>query len=210
MRPGLQGIEIDTTIFRPATFVEVALGNLLESLLIGAILVIVILLIFLWDWRIALISATIIPVTVVITLLVLSFFDTTLNVMVLAGLVIAIGAVVDDAIVDVENIVRRLRQHRQQGSSVPTGTIVLDASVEVRNAIVNASLIEMTSLLPVFFMEGLSGAFFPAIGTSVCGGNVGFAVGSIDGYASFNFGVARQCADQGSGVTSFAGIASYI
>ncbi len=160
MKPGLQGIDIDTTIFRPATFVEVALDNLTESLLIGAILVILILLLFLWDWRIALISATIIPVTVVITLIVLSLFDTTLNVMVLAGLVIAIGAVVDDAIVDVENIVRRLRQYRKAGSDLPTATIVLDASVEVRNAIVNASLIEMTSLLPVFFMEGLSGAFF--------------------------------------------------
>ena len=160
MKPGLEGIDIDTTIFRPATFVEVALDNLTESLLIGAILVVLILLIFLWDWRIALISATIIPVTVVITLIVLSLLDTTLNVMVLAGLVIAIGAVVDDAIVDVENIVRRLRQHRKAGSDLPTATIVLDASVEVRNAIVNASLIEMTSLLPVFFMEGLSGAFF--------------------------------------------------
>jgi CzcA family heavy metal efflux pump len=160
MRPGLPGIDIDTTIFRPATFVEVALENLLSSLLVGAVLVVVVLLLFLWDWRIALISATIIPVTAVITLLVLSFFGTTLNVMVLAGLVIAIGAVVDDAIVDVENIVRRLRQFRREGSNKPTEEIVLDASVEVRNAIVNASLIEMTSLLPVFFMQGLSGAFF--------------------------------------------------
>jgi CzcA family heavy metal efflux pump len=160
MRPGLPGIDIDTTIFRPATFVEVALENLISSLLIGAGLVIIILLLFLWDWRIALISATIIPVTAVITLLVLSFIGTTLNVMVLAGLVIAIGAVVDDAIVDVENIVRRLRQARLAGSNLPTASIVLDASVEVRNAIVNASLIEMTALLPVFFMQGLSGAFF--------------------------------------------------
>jgi Cu/Ag efflux pump CusA len=80
--------------------------------------------------------------------------------MVLAGLVIAIGAVVDDAIVDVENIVRRLRQYRREGVDLPTANIVLDASVEVRAAIVYASLIEMTALLPVFFMEGLSGAFF--------------------------------------------------
>ena len=160
LRPGLQGIEIDTTIFRPATFVEMALDNLVNSLLVGAGLVILVLLLFLWDWRIALISATIIPVTAVITLLVLSQFGTTLNVMVLAGLVIAIGAVVDDAIVDVENIVRRLRQYRLEGSSLSTSEIVLDASVEVRSAIVNASLIEMSSLLPVFFMEGLSGAFF--------------------------------------------------
>ncbi|HXF64838.1 MAG TPA: efflux RND transporter permease subunit, partial [Caldilineaceae bacterium] len=160
MRPGLPGIEIDTTIFRPATFVEVALDNLVRSLMIGAGLVVVVLLLFLWDWRIALISATIIPVTAVITLLILSISGTTLNVMVLAGLVIAIGAVVDDAIVDVENIVRRLRQYRREGSTLPTATIVQEASLEVRSAIVNASLIEMTSLLPVFFMQGLSGAFF--------------------------------------------------
>lgn len=160
LRPGLPGIEIDTTIFRPATFVEVALENLLNSLLLGAGLVLVVLLLFLWDWRIAIISATIIPVTAVITLLVLSLFDTTLNVMVIAGLIIAIGAVVDDAIVDVENIVRRLRQFRREGSDLPTDVIVLDASLEVRSAIINASLIEMTTLLPVFFMEGLSGAFF--------------------------------------------------
>jgi CzcA family heavy metal efflux pump len=160
MQPGLPGIEVDTTIFRPATFVEVAIDNLLNSLLIGALLVVVVLLLFLWDWRIALISATIIPVTALITLLVLSYFGTTLNVMVLAGLVISIGAVVDDAIVDVENVVRRLRQFRREGSKLPTSIVVLDASLEVRSAIVNASLIEMSSLLPVFFMEGLSGAFF--------------------------------------------------
>jgi CzcA family heavy metal efflux pump len=160
MEPGLTGIEIDTTIFRPATFVEVALENLTESLMIGAGLVVIVLLLFLWDWRIAIISATIIPLTMVITLLVLSLFDITLNVMVLAGLVIAIGAVVDDAIVDVENIVRRLRQYRLEGSDLSTSQIVLEASVEVREAIVTASLIEMTALLPVFFLEGLSGAFF--------------------------------------------------
>jgi CzcA family heavy metal efflux pump len=160
MTPGLQGLDIDTTIFRPATFVEVALENLTESLMIGAGLVVIVLLLFLWDWRIAIISATIIPLTMVITLLVLSLFDVTLNVMVLAGLVIAIGAVVDDAIVDVENIVRRLRQHRREGSTLSTTQIVLEASVEVREAIVTASLIEMTALLPVFFLEGLSGAFF--------------------------------------------------
>jgi CzcA family heavy metal efflux pump len=160
MAPGLPGIDFDTTIFRPATFVELSIENLTKSLLIGAILVVVVLLLFLWDWRIALISATIIPLTVVITLLVLSLFGTTLNVMVLAGLVIALGAVVDDAIVDVENIVRRLRQERREGSNKSAEAIVLDASLEVRNAIVYASLIEMTALLPVFFLEGLSGAFF--------------------------------------------------
>ncbi|NCF66542.1 MAG: AcrB/AcrD/AcrF family protein, partial [Chloroflexi bacterium] len=160
MAPGLPGVDFDTTIFRPATFVELSIENLTRSLLIGAILVVVILLLFLWDWRIALISSTIIPLTVVITLLILYLTGTTLNVMVLAGLVIALGAVVDDAIVDVENIVRRLRQDKREGTGQSDEQIVLDASLEVRNAIVYASLIEMTALIPVFFMEGLSGAFF--------------------------------------------------
>ncbi|MGR9012412.1 MAG: efflux RND transporter permease subunit [Gammaproteobacteria bacterium] len=160
MRPGLPGVDIDTTIFRPATFIKVALDNLTESLIIGAFLVVLVLLVFLWDLRIAIISATIIPLTMVITLLVLSSIGTTLNVMVLAGMVIAIGAVVDDAIVDVENVVRRLRQLHQEGSKQSIASIILDASLEVRGAIVYASLIEMTALLPVFFMEGLSGAFF--------------------------------------------------
>jgi CzcA family heavy metal efflux pump len=164
MEPGLEGINIDTTIFRPATFIQLSIDNLTESLLVGALLVVIVLLLFLWDWRIALISATIIPVTLVITLLILSLFGTTLNVMVLAGLVIALGAVVDDAIVDVENIVRRLRQLRLEGSDMSSASIVLDASLEVRNAIVYASLIEMTALLPVFFLEGLSGSFFQPLG----------------------------------------------
>lgn len=166
MAPGLPELDIDTTIFRPATFIEMSIDNLTESALIGALLVIIVLFIFLWDWRIALISATIIPLTVMITLLVLSLAGMTINVMVLAGLVIALGAVVDDAIVDVENIVRRLRQFREEGSDKPTAEIVLDASVEVRNAIVYASLIEMTALVPVLFLEGLAGSFFKPLATA--------------------------------------------
>lgn len=163
MAPGLPEVEYDTTIFRPATFVEMSIDNLTNAILIGAVLVIVILLIFLYEWRIALISATIIPLSLMATMLVLPFFGasvSTINVMVLAGLVIAVGAVVDDAIVDVENIVRRLRQQRAEGADIPTSRIIVEASVEVRNAIIYASLIEAVALAPVFFLEGLSGAFF--------------------------------------------------
>ena len=160
MRPGLPGIDIDTTIFRPATFIEQSIDNLTNSLLIGGVLVVIVLLFFLFEWRVALISATIIPLSLTAALLVLNLFGVTINVMVLAGLAIAIGAVVDDAIVDVENIVRRLRQLRKEGSTESTESIVLEASLEVRSAIVYASLIEITALLPVFFLEGLSGAFF--------------------------------------------------
>ena len=160
MQPGLQGIDIDTTIFRPATFIEQSIDNLSESLLIGAVLVVIVLLFFLYEWRVALISATIIPLSLMAALLVLNLRGVTINVMTLAGLSIAIGAVVDDAIVDVENIVRRVRLLRQQGSTRSTANIILEASLEVRGAIVYASLIEISALLPVFFLQGLSGAFF--------------------------------------------------
>ncbi|HET9912354.1 MAG TPA: efflux RND transporter permease subunit, partial [Anaerolineales bacterium] len=160
MQPGLQGIDIDTTIFRPATFIETSIDNLTQSLLIGALLVVLILLFFLYEWRVALISATIIPLSLMASLLVLNLRGVTINVMTLAGLAIAIGAVVDDAIVDVENIVRHLRRLRKEGSTQSTASIVLEASLEVRGSIIYASLIEISALLPVFFLQGLSGAFF--------------------------------------------------
>ena len=166
MRPGLRGIDIDTTIFRPATFVELSIENLTNSLFVGAVLVVIVLLFFLYEWRVALISATIIPLSLMASLLVLNLRGVTINVMTLAGLAIAIGAVVDDAIVDVENIVRRLRRLRQEGSTQSTASIILEASLEVRGAIVYASLIEISALLPVFFLQGLSGAFFKPLATA--------------------------------------------
>jgi len=166
LKPGLAGIEIDSEIFRPATFIELAIHNLIESLLVGAGLVVLVIFAFLWEWRIALISCVVIPVSMMAALLVLDQQGATINVMVLAGLVIAIGAVVDDAIVDVENVVRRVRQHRREGSDKSIFSIVLEASLEVRNAIVYASLIEISALLPIFLMEGLSGAFFRPLATS--------------------------------------------
>lgn len=166
MRPGLAGIDIDTTIFRPATFIELSIDNLTNSLLVGAVLVIVVLLFFLYEWRVALISATIIPLSLMAALLVLNLTGVTINVMTLAGLAIAIGAVVDDAIVDVENVVRRIRRLRKEGSTQSTANIILEASLEVRGAIVYASLIEISALLPVFFLQGLSGAFFKPLATA--------------------------------------------
>jgi CzcA family heavy metal efflux pump len=160
MRPGLPGMEIDTTIFRPATFIETAIDNLTRALLLGVVLVILILASFLFEWRTAFISLIAIPLSLFAAVLVLVLRDTTINVMVLAGLVVAIGVVVDDAIIDVENIVRRLRQHRSEGTGKSTFAIVLEASVEVRTAITYATLINVVAIVPVFFLPGLSGAFF--------------------------------------------------
>ncbi|MCG3156161.1 MAG: Cobalt-zinc-cadmium resistance protein CzcA [bacterium] len=166
MRPGLPDVEIDAAIFRPATFIEMSIDNLNKALLIAAVLVIMILFAFLYEWRTALISSTAIPLSLMTALMVLWVRDTTINTMVLAGLVIALGAVVDDAIVDVENIVRRLRQNRLEGKKIPISRLILEASFEVRHAIIFSSLIEIAALLPVFVMEGLSGAFFKPLALS--------------------------------------------
>jgi CzcA family heavy metal efflux pump len=163
MRPGLPGMEIDTTIFRPATFVETAIHNLSRALLIGSLLVILILVAFLYDWRSAVISAVAIPLSLLAAGYVLYLRDATINTMILAGLVISVGVVVDDAIIDVENIVRRLRLYRIETgdrSLASTSRIVLNSSLEVRSAIVYATLIDVVAVAPVFFMEGLTGAFF--------------------------------------------------
>ncbi|MGH3136979.1 MAG: efflux RND transporter permease subunit [Gaiellaceae bacterium] len=160
LKPGLPGIEIDTTIFRPADFIELSLDNLTKALLIGALLVILVIGVFLFEWRAALISVVSIPLSLVAAGLVLYFRETTVNVMVLAGLVIALGVVVDDAIIDVENIVRRLRQHRAEGDTRSSASIVLEASLEVRGSIVYATLIIFAAMMPVFFLTGLTGAFF--------------------------------------------------
>jgi len=160
LQPGLPGIAVDTTIFRPATFIEQSIDNLTRAMYLGILLVTLIIIAFLFEWRTALISLLAIPLSLMSALLVLDQAGATVNVMVLAGLVVAVGVVVDDAIIDVENIVRRLRQARAEGSSVSTFSIVLDASVEVRSAITYATLINVVAVVPVLFLEGLSGSFF--------------------------------------------------
>jgi CzcA family heavy metal efflux pump len=160
MQPGLPGITVDTTIFRPATFIEQSLDNLRTAMLLGIALVALIIIAFLFEWRTAFISLIAIPLSLVAAVLVLDAAGATVNVMVLAGLVVAIGVVVDDAIIDVENVVRRLREARALGSTESTFNIVLNASVEVRSAITYATVINVIAVVPVLFLEGLSGSFF--------------------------------------------------
>jgi CzcA family heavy metal efflux pump len=166
LRPGLKDVEIDSTIFRPATFIEMALHNLNRALLIGCVLVVIVLIAFLYDWRTALISLLAIPLSLLTAALVLHYQGYTINTMVIAGLVIALGEVVDDAIIDVENIMRRLRLNRAAEKPEPAFRVVLSASVEVRSAIVYATLIVVLVFLPVFFMDGLSGSFFRPLAVS--------------------------------------------
>ncbi len=166
MQPGLTGILVDPEIFRPASFIETSIDNLTEALLLGSLLVAVILIFFLFEWRSALISLVAIPLSLLAAGVVLYLRDATINTMILAGLLIAVGVVVDDAIIDIENIVQRLRQHRQEGSNKSIASIILEASLEVRSAIIYATLIDAMALLPVFFMEGLTGAFFRPLALS--------------------------------------------
>ncbi|MGZ4479974.1 MAG: efflux RND transporter permease subunit [Nocardioidaceae bacterium] len=167
LEPGLPGVHFDTTIFQQANFIELAIHNLTQALVLGFILVVVILGLFLFEWRVALISLLTIPLSLTATILVLHWMGQTINSMILAGLVIALGAVVDDAIIDVENIVRRLRQHRRAGGSrASTGAVILEASLEVRSPIVFATLIIVAAAIPVFLLQGLTGAFFRPLALS--------------------------------------------
>ncbi|MGH7548275.1 MAG: efflux RND transporter permease subunit [Gemmatimonadales bacterium] len=166
LTPGLPGVEIDAQIFRPATFIELSVHNLMRALLLGCLMVIIVLVFFLYDWRAAVISVVAIPLSLMAGALVLYLRGVTINTMVLAGFVIAVGVVVDDAIIDIENITRRLRQYRKEGSAKSTARIILEGSLEVRGAIIYATLIDVVALLPVFFMEGLSGAFFRPLAIS--------------------------------------------
>ncbi len=166
LRPGMGEVKFDTTIFRPATFIERSLANLSHSMLLGCILVILVLLVFLYDWRCALISAVAIPLSLIAAIMVLYLRGGTVNTMVLAGLVIALGEVVDDAIIDVENIMRRLRLNALAEIPQSAFQVVLDASMEVRSAVVYATIIVVLAFLPVFFLEGLSGSFFRPLAAS--------------------------------------------
>jgi CzcA family heavy metal efflux pump len=171
LQPGLPGIKFDTKVFQQADFVKLAISNLTQALVIGFILVVAILALFLFEWRMALISLLTIPLSLVATLLVLYWRGATINTMTLAGLVIALGAVVDDAIIDVENITRRLREERlrngvQPGDGRPTREVILSACLEVRGPIVYATLIIVAASVPVFLLAGLTGAFFRPLALS--------------------------------------------
>ncbi|QDV16237.1 Cobalt-zinc-cadmium resistance protein CzcA [Gimesia panareensis] len=158
------GVELHPLLFRQASFIERAIGNLSTAILIGCGLVILILIAFLFQWRTVVISLTAIPLSLLGAILVLRGCGASLNAMTLGGLAIALGEVVDDAIVDVENVLRRLRENAQQAQPRPARQVVLDASLEVRSAVVYASFIVVLVFLPVFFMGGLAGTFFRPLG----------------------------------------------
>lgn len=159
IQPGLSGLQFDHTIFQQATFIQAALSNLTQALLIGCALMVLVLGGLLYGWRSALVGLAAICLSLIAAGVVLYLRGVTMNEMVFAGLAVALGVVVDDAIVDVENVLRRLRQRRQEGIEKSPAMIILESSLEMRSAAVYATLIVALAAVPLFFLRGLSGAF---------------------------------------------------
>ncbi len=162
------GMKLDAQVFRQASFIEVAVRNVVHALRDGGVLVVLIVLLFLANLRASLITLTAIPLSLVASVLVLSGMGATINTMTLGGMAIAIGAIVDDAIIDVENVVRRLRARAAlpAGARPPLLETVYDASVEIRGSIVFATLIIVLVFLPVFFLPGVEGRLLQPLGVA--------------------------------------------
>ena len=160
LQPALPGIQINTHIFRQANFIHTAIHNLSFAVILGCILVVFVLIAFLFQWRAAFVSLLAIPLSLAAAAIVLDAEGAPVNTMILAGFGVAVGVVVDDAIIDMENIVRRLRNWRAAGRRTTPLQLLLAASLEVRTAILYATLINIVAVLPVVFVGGLTGSFF--------------------------------------------------
>jgi CzcA family heavy metal efflux pump len=166
MKPGLTGINIDTTVFRSANYIEMALSNLSSSLAIGTVLLIVVLVALFWGVRTALIAIVVIPVSLLAATFVLATRGVTFNTMILAGLAMALATIIDDAVTTVENVTRRLRQHQEAGSDGTTVSVIRGGVFEVRGPIFFGIFIMLLAILPVFFLQGVTGAFFQPLAVS--------------------------------------------
>ncbi len=162
------GMKIDTDIFKQSDFIIRAIDNVKKVVLEGAVLVIAILLLFLGNVRTTVISLTAIPLSLIFSIFVLRLFDITINTMTLGGMAIAIGVIVDDAIIDVENVFRRLKENRRKSEEQRKSPleVVFEASKEIRSSIVNATLIIIVVFLPLFFLSGLEGRLLRPLGIS--------------------------------------------
>jgi CzcA family heavy metal efflux pump len=166
LRPLLaqNGMVLDTSVFRPADFIDLATGNVWSALLIGALLVVSVLAVFMADWRNAAISCAAIPLSLLATLMILQALGVSVNTMTLGGLAVAIGVVVDDAVIDVENILRRLRANRQAARPLATSRVILDACLEVRSGVVYATFAVVLVVLPIVSLSGVAGRLFAPLG----------------------------------------------
>ena len=159
-------VKVNSRIFRQSRFIESSLDNVKQSLIEGAIFVIIVLFIFLMNWRTTVISLVSIPLSIVASLLAIRWMGLTINTMSLGGIAIAIGSLVDDSIVDVENVFKRLRQNREKPENERESVIkvVYEASKEVRMPMLNSTLIIIASFLPLFFLSGMEGRMLKPLG----------------------------------------------
>ncbi|WP_420575399.1 efflux RND transporter permease subunit [Ekhidna sp.] len=161
-----ESVEIKSHIFRQSNFIEASINNLNQTLLEGAFFVMIVLFIFLMNWRTTVISLLAIPISLLVSIIVLKMLGYTINTMSLGGMAIAIGALVDDAIIDVENVFKRLRENirKPKAEQQPVLTVVKDASVEIRSSIIIATLIIIVSFVPLFFLSGMEGRLLQPLG----------------------------------------------
>jgi CzcA family heavy metal efflux pump len=159
-----EGVTLHKGLFRPANFIETAIDGVRTDILIGSVLVITVLFLFLFNARTAFISATAIPLSLLTAIVVMSYFNIGLNIMVLGGLAIALGEVVDDAIIDTENIFRRLRENRLLTQPLPNYQVVFNASMEVRSSVVYATFIVALVFMPLLTLSGVAGKLFAPLG----------------------------------------------
>ena len=153
-------VMIDTKAFQQADFINRAVGNVRSSIIEGGVMVTIVLFLFLWNFRTTFISLTAIPLSLITAILVMNYFNISINTMTLGGLAIAIGALVDDAIIDVENVFRRLKQNAHSPSPAPVIDVIFRASSEIRNSILFATLIIIIVFLPLFSLGGFEGRMF--------------------------------------------------
>ena len=161
-------IHVSTDIFRQSRFIESSIDNIQKSLIEGAIFVIIILFIFLMNFRTTVISLIALPLSLLVSVLVLEALGLTINTMSLGGMAIAIGSLVDDAIIDVENVFKRLRENHAKPPEerLPALKVVFEASKEIRTSVVNATIITIVAFIPLFFLDGMEGRMLRPLGIS--------------------------------------------
>ncbi len=159
-------VEIKSQIFRSSDFINASISNLNWTLMEGAFFVVIVLFIFLMNWRTTVISLLAIPISLLVSIIILQWLGYTINTMSLGGMAIAIGALVDDAIIDVENVYKRLRENSRLPKAERKSmiTVVRDASVEIRSSIIIATLIIIVSFVPLFFLSGMEGRLLQPLG----------------------------------------------
>ena len=173
------GVKTDTVLFRQANFIEASIGNVEDALRDAIIVVTIVLFLFLLNVRTTIISLTAIPLSILITVLVFKLFGLTINTMTQGGLAIALGALVDDAVVNVENVFRRLKENREKGNHRAVIDVVADASQEVRSGIIYATLIIVLVFLPLFALSGIEGRLFAPLGVAYIVSIIGSLITSV-------------------------------